>query len=272
MERGEPVAGQPGISPLRRARHRLRTCLSEYPAVYLPFARHKYPGPSPEVIGSQTELVIDGYTRSGTTFAVYAFQLCQDKPVRLAHHLRASAQLLTAARNGVPALALIRKPQGAILSQLIREPDVALRDALAAYSHFYGRLLPYRERFVVGEFELVTHDFGAVIRRLNEHFGTSFAEFTHTDATMRECFQLIELRGTLSATLLGFESGIVTRDQMDRELQALARSPALDARDAWIPSADRERAKVALSEQWQRPSLARLRHQAEQVYQQFRAG
>ena len=39
------------VPAIRRVRHRLRTHVSEHPAVYLPFARRKYPGPSPEVIG-----------------------------------------------------------------------------------------------------------------------------------------------------------------------------------------------------------------------------
>ena len=268
------MASQPAISPLRRVRHRLRAHISGYPSAYLPFARHKYPGPSPEVIGPQTELVIDGFTRSATTFAVYAFQLSQEQPVRLAHHLHAPAQLLTAARHGVPALALIREPREAIFSQLILEPDVALRDALAAYCRFYTRLLPYRGSFVVGEFKQVTHDFGAVVRRLNAHFGTSFAEFLHTEANRRECFELIKLRDTDSPTLLGFESGTVSLDQLRREFPALARSSSLDAERAqkWIPSGDRERAKAALDEQWRRPSLSRLRNRAEQVYQEFLAG
>ena len=69
------TSGRPTLA--RRARHRVRTRVSEYPGLYLPFARHKYPGPSPEVISSVTEFVIDGYTRSASTFAVYALQLAQ---------------------------------------------------------------------------------------------------------------------------------------------------------------------------------------------------
>ena len=129
----------------RRARHRLRTRVSEHPGLYLPFARRKYPGPSPEVISPATEFVIDGYTRSASTFAVYALQLAQPVPVRLAHHLHAPAQLVAAARAGVPALVVIREPQGAILSQLIREPDVALRDALVSYARFYECLFCCRD-------------------------------------------------------------------------------------------------------------------------------
>ena len=271
------MATRADISPLRRARHRLRARVSGYPAVYLPWARRKFTSPIGdrryrEVISSQTELVIDGYGRSASTFAVYAFQLSQEQPVRLAHHLHASAQILTAASHGVPTLVLIREPRGAILSQLIREPHMALRDALAAYSWFYTRLLPYRDSFVVGEFEQVTNDFGAVIRRLNKHFGTNFAEFVHTEANMRECFEFIKLRGTDSPILFGFESGTVSRDQLRRELPALACSPMLDTKEAWIPSGDRERAKAALDEQWRRPSLVRLRDRAEQVHQEFLTG
>src|SRR5580658_8003661 len=100
----------PAVTPLRRARGRLRTYVSGQPIGYLAFARRKYTGHNVEVIGPRTELVIDGFTRSATTFAVYAFQLAQDTPVQLAHHLHAPAQLIRAARRGVPAVALIRKP------------------------------------------------------------------------------------------------------------------------------------------------------------------
>jgi hypothetical protein len=266
----ERVVILPAISGVRRARHRLRARVSEYPALYLPFARRKYPGPSPEVISSQTELVIDGYTRCATTFAVYALQLSQDKPVRLAHHLHAPAQVIAAVRSAVPTLVLIREPEGAILSQLAREPDVALPDALAAYGRFYARLMPYRDRFVIADFEEVTHDFGSVTRRLNARFGTSFREFVHTEASMQECLRLIRQRRTLSRTLLGFESGLVGGDEVRREQLDLARgSTLLDAGEEWVPSAERERSKAVLREQWLHTDLATRRERAQRIYQAF---
>jgi len=269
------VAAQSSVTLVGRARHRLRTHVTEHPALYIPFATVKRAlrvdvrDLQRQVISSSTELVIEGYTRCGTTFAVYALQLSQGRPVRLAHHWHAPAQLIEAAHRKIPALLVIRDPQGAILSQLIREPNVSLRDALVAYSRFYTCLLPYRNHLVVGEFEHVTHDFGGVVRRLNARFGTSFAEFVHNDANVRECFELMRLRGTLSRVLLGFESGDVTRAQLDRELQAVTRATPVDARDAWIPSHERERGKAALLKQWHQPSLARLRDRAQLVYQAF---
>ncbi len=260
--------GSGSVAIVTRARNRLRTRVSENPSLYLPFARRKYPGPSPEVINSETELVIDAYTRAATTFAVYAFQLSQEKPVRLAHHLHAAAQVIEAARRQVPTLVLIREPQGTILSQLAREPWVTIADALAAYSRYYTCLLPYRNSYVIGEFEQVTRDFGAVVRRLNARFGTSFAEFVHTEDNLRECFQLVALRGTLPKSMLGFESGTVTKDQLRTYVKSEGLQP-LEHGDAWIPAENRERVKAALLEQWAQPSLARLRHRAQLVYRTF---
>jgi hypothetical protein len=256
-------------SLIGRTRHVVRSRMSEHPALYLPFARRKYPGPSPEVIGPQTQLVIDAYTRSATTFAVYALQLAQDKPVRLAHHLHAPAQLIAAARRGVPALLLIRTPRDAILSQLTRESHVALRDAVVAYTRFHTCLAPYRDRMVVADFETVTHDFGSVIRRLNARFGLSLVEFVHSDASMRDCFALIQQRGTLSPVLLGFESGLVSESEMRRDQQLRNRAELAEPRDAWIPSAKRRRTKEALAQQWERPDLAELRERAQAAYESF---
>jgi hypothetical protein len=265
---GRVVTQLPGAA-VRRARHRVRARVSEHPRLYLPFARRKYPGPSPEVIGPQTELVIDGYTRCGTTFAVYAFQLAQDEPVRLAHHLHAPAQVIQAVRRAVPTLVVIREPEGAILSQLVREPQVALPDALAAYVRYYTCLMRYRDGFVIGELAEVTQDFGAVVRRLNARFGTSYAEFEHTPASVQECLGLIRLRGTHSRTLLGFESGVAGLDEVRREQADRARdSTPLQTGEEWVPSAGRERSKAALREQWLRADVA-SRIRARRVYEEF---
>ena len=251
-----------------RFHHILRTLVSERPAIYLPFARRKYPGPSPEVIGPETEFVIDGYTRSASTFAVYAFQTVQSTPVRMAHHLHAPAQLIAAARAGLPALVVIRDPEGALLSQVIREPGVTIRDALFSYARFYERLQPYRSRYVVADFEEVTSDFGAVIRRVNDRFGTSYAVFEHTDENLERCMNLMRKRPTHSAIVLGFESGTVTLDEVLRA--DIRPDPARrEVEDAWVPSPDRKQVKSELAERWADPRLDAARRRAYQAYHTF---
>jgi hypothetical protein len=265
------VASQSSISPIRRIRHRARTQVFEYPAIYLPFARHKYRRHSPEVIGPDTELVIDGYFRSANTFSVHAFQLSQVKPVRLAHHLHAPAQLIRAARRGIPALLLLRNPDGAILSELLYD-DVALPDALDAYTRFYTSLLSYLDSFVIGDFEQVTHDFGAVIRQVNARFGTNFAEFSHTEETARQCFELMNYRGTMSETVFAFESGMISPEELRRQLPALAQLPqAPQLRQAWVPTEERARLREPLRERLLDPGMAQRRGRAQAIYRRVLA-
>jgi hypothetical protein len=251
-----------------RFHHVLRTVVSERPAIYLPFARRKYPGPSPEVISHETEFVIDGYTRCASTFAVYAFQLSQPRPVRMAHHLHAPAQLIAAARADIPTVVLIRDPAGAILSQVIREPGVSIRDALFSYTRFYDKLEPYRSSYVVADFEETTTAFGHVIRRVNDRFGTSYAEFDHTDENVARCVGLIKQRPKMSPYLLGFESGTVTLEQA-KEALSQTESISEEAQRAWVPSTGRSSEKNALSAHWLEQRYESARRRAYDVYHQF---
>jgi hypothetical protein len=261
------------VSPLMRARALARTHFSEHPSVYLPFARRKYPGPSPEVIGPESELVIDGFTRSATTYAVYALQLAQQRPVRLAHHLHAPAQLMAAARTGVPALALIREPEGAILSLVVREPWVDMRDATSAYTRFYRSLMPYRHSFVIGEFSDVTGSFPAVVERLNARYGLSLAVPELSAEFERLRVDLMRLRPTLWPTLLGFESGTVTLAELQRQRdQGDGPTTAVDDEDLWVPSAARDGRKAALRNRWAGAEMRRLRMRAEAAYRDFVGG
>jgi hypothetical protein len=257
---------------LRALRHVLRSRFAEFPGLYLPFARLRYPGPSPKVIDRETEFVIDGYTRSASTFAVHAFQLAQPRPVRLAHHLHAPAQLIVAARWGIPTIVVIREPEGAVLSQVIREPHVSIRGALVSYERFYSRLLPNVRSFVVGEFKEVTNDFGSVIGRVNDRFGTSYSEFESTEENVRRCFELIMERSTMDPDrrnlILGFESGTVTHNEVLAGLPAQSiEVPA--GREAWIPSEQRSEAKRVLQERWFASEFASLREHAIETYHEF---
>jgi hypothetical protein len=264
----------PAVSLPHRVRHRARTYLSESPTIYLPLARRRYPGPSPQVVGPNSELVIDGYTRCASTFVVYAFQLAQVRPVRVAHHLHASAQLVSAVRHGLPALAVIREPRGTVLSQLVREPNVDLRDALVAYSRFYERLLPHRHGLVVGEFRELTGDLGSVVHRLNARFGTLYTEPRTDEESRRECNELVTARSSLSPVLLGFESGLVSlaevracRTRSGSSVSYGGLPPAV-APEVWVPSSERENAKSELSTAWHEAS-PRLRRRAQAAYHSF---
>ncbi len=215
--------------------------MGQYPRVFLPLARRRsgldYDGME-RVIGTGTEAVIEGYPRSGNTFAVAAFRLAQERPVQLAHHLHAPAQVLEGLRLGLPVTVLIRRPEDAVLSSVIRA-RIDVRSALHMYVRFYARILPWRQRIVVAPFPTVVSDFGSVIRSMNDRFGTSFQEFVHTQENVRRAFESIEARGCRDAARLGrdHESGVArpsgVRESIKSELRAryaMEASPDLRSR------------------------------------------
>jgi hypothetical protein len=192
--------------------------------------------------------------------------------VRIAHHVHAAAQLLEAARRGIPTIVVIREPEGAILSQLLQEPHVSMRDALISYQRFYSILLPHGPRFIAGEFREVTTDFGAVIHHVNQRFHTRFRRFDPTDENTQRCLELMKERPTTDPQwrelVLGFESGTVPlAELLARRARRNGDSPAVT--DTWIPSKDRAQAKEALLERWNAPELAPLREEAQAAYDDF---
>jgi hypothetical protein len=174
---------------MRRAAYEAKTIVAKYPVLALPAARRRGHG---VVLDDRTAILIEGYPRSANNFAVAAFLMAQPSPVPVAHHVHAPGHVIAAARRGVPALVLVREPEEAVLEFIIRNPYLAIGQALRGYARFYGPLLPYRDGFVVGSFDEVTTDFGAVIRRVNERFGTRFHPFEHTESNVRACFEEIE--------------------------------------------------------------------------------
>ena len=116
-------------------------------------------------VAPDTQLVIEGFPRSGNSFARRAFIMAQNEifdATRIAHHLHVPAQVVRAARWQIPSLVLIRRPRDAVLSLAIRDP-ISVDQALRYYVSFYETAERYRDAYVLGLFEEVTEDFGRVI-------------------------------------------------------------------------------------------------------------
>jgi hypothetical protein len=226
---------------LCRARYAGRVWVSGVPALYLPFARLKYGRVPNRLVQSDTELVIEGFQRSGNTFAVFAFELAQERPITSAHHLHASAQVTRAVKLGVPVLLLTRDPKDTTVSHVIREPCVRMREALRAWVRFYERALPVKDHVLVADFSRVSTDFGAVIRDFNVKFGTGYKEFEHTEENVARCFALIEERNRQRYGQL--VEGKVAR-----------------------PSEERRGQKAELMRRFDDPSLSSLRGRAYEIY------
>ena len=233
------------MSLFRRAVRGVRRVVGRYPALYLPWirARRKV---LDKAVTSDTEIVIEGFPRSGNSFAVAAFRLAQPGEPRIAHHLHVPAQVITAVRRGIPALVLIRPPEDAVVSLVIRHPEMPLRDGFRDYVAFYRPLLANADGVVVADFSEVITDFGMVIRKLNERFGTGFAVFEHSPENVERCFRILEEQHrAVNHESRDFEDGVAR------------------------PSSDRNRLKDAVRRQLEHRDLDRITRDARELYDRF---
>src|ERR687886_2916262 len=107
------------------------------------------------VVTPDTQLVIEGFPRSANSFARVAFNRAQSERVRIANGLHVPAQVIRAAQWRIPTLVLIRRPEDAVLSFVIRDP-ISVDQALRYYISFYETIERYRDSYVLGLFEDVT--------------------------------------------------------------------------------------------------------------------
>jgi hypothetical protein len=174
------------------------------------------------VVTPETELVIEGFPRSANSFARVAFNRAQKGTVRIATGLHVPAQVIRAARWRIPTLVLIRRPKDAVLSFAIRDP-ISVEQALKYYLSFYETVEGYDDAYILGTFDEVTEDFGRVIRRLNDRFGTTFSQFRHNERNVEAVLARVERNSKRKFGEAHWENKasrpVAAREQTKRELE-----------------------------------------------------
>jgi hypothetical protein len=170
-----------------------RDLISNRPGLYIPLARLAKPG---QVVGAQTKLVIEGFPRCGNSFAEAAVRWSQGESITLAHHTHAAAHVIEAVRRSVPCLVLIRNPEDAVTSLvMLNDEYYSPTAAFRKYYRFYEAVAPAKSGFVLAPFDVVTRDFGSVLRTINRKYGTSFSEFEHTKEAEKKIFAIVDKYG-----------------------------------------------------------------------------
>jgi hypothetical protein len=176
-------------------RYRAKQFIGRHPWLYRAVFQNRS-GFENLLVNSDTDICIEGFPRSANSFAVAALRHAQDEPIGIAHHNHVPAPVLTAAQNGLPTLVLIRDPVEAVISnrglqlQIGAVEDKPMPMHVTFEMHLQGWLSFYRtvervkDRVVIAPFEDVIDDFGLIIERVNERFGTSFASFNHTPSNV----------------------------------------------------------------------------------------
>jgi hypothetical protein len=229
---------------LDRLRHHGRRPLARTPRLW-DVAMMVRPEKRQTLAGQSTAIVIDGFLRSGNTYSVAAFQVANGTDLHVAHHLHGGAHVRRAVRLGLPTVVLIRRPADAISSYLVRRPSLTPDDALLEYLDFYRTAWPAHDGFVVAPFDLVVSDFGTVIERVNERFGTSFARFERDPESERAAIALVEEMNRRECR------GQVVESHVGR------------------PSAERESHKQEVRRRLEHPRTQRLLDRADRVFQAY---
>lgn len=228
---------------LRQFRYDIRYVTMNYPSLYSLLAQ--FGDGYGKIANSETDIVIEGFPRSANTFALQAFRLAQSQPFKVAHHKHTISQVLIAKKFNTPILLLIRRPEEAVISFVIREPCISLDKALIYWISFHSKLLKYKDFFIIADFTEVTTDFGNVIKRINKHFNTQFEIFEHTPENIKKCFDKMEsFQRKINNNQLN-ESGIPR------------------------PSLKRNEKKKELLSKLDEPKLRALRQEANQIYQDY---
>lgn len=229
-----------------KARLELRRLVSPYPRLFVPLMRLRSAHEG-HVIDSSTEIMIEGAPRSGNTFAVAAFEHAQGRRVKVARHLHGAGHVMEGIRRGVPVLVVCRNPRDSVTSQVIRHPETTLAQALRQWVSFHKPLMGCLDQFVVASFDEITANFGSVIERINQKFGTDFALFDHTEENVEKVFRRV--------------------DEMDR--QDIGRRADDPAATTARPTASREQAKKKLRQELSNPVLAPMLGLAVETFEAF---
>jgi hypothetical protein len=172
----------------------IRERLGDNP-VFLPIVLRATPLGTSRQLDDDTQIVIEGFPRSGNTFALHALrhaERAEGRDVAIKSHVHTPSQVKLAVRRKIPTLLVIREPVHTVASLVIAAAHVPVAHALDEYIHHHEQVLPYHDGFVVGEFTQVTKDYASVIDRVNQRFGTSFARFDQSAENVEEVFREIE--------------------------------------------------------------------------------
>ena len=155
------------MSLLPRCRYVTRNLAGEHRATLGLLALR--PGGRDEPLDADTQVCLEGFPRSGNTFATVLLR--RRGIAQLSSHRHAPAQVERALRAGVPVVLVVRDPVEACASQLVGAPDLRPGDVLWAYRRFHDALVSRRDDVLVLSFETLTGDPAAVLHAVADHTG-----------------------------------------------------------------------------------------------------
>lgn len=196
-----------------------------------------------DVLDTNYDIAVDGYPRSGNTFAAQMIMVTQEDKLKVKVHLHLPTVLINATRIHKPVCLVIRRPIDAVASQLIYSGG-KIRSELEQYIDFYTVLLPFRSRLLVLPFDAITRDFKIDLALINQRFGLELKIPIDLSPCQQEAFVRID-------NMWRDPSGKVDKLRMGR------------------PHPNREALKKVKKEELQDPQYAALLQECDRLYAVF---
>jgi hypothetical protein len=142
-----------------------------FPRIVHIISKMKYPRTT---FSSSTEITMDGFQRSGNSFATYQF-MTKNKTLNIAHHRHINTQIIFSAQNKIPTIVFIRDPIDAIISAFfVQESAVPLEIIIRSWINFYEPILRYKNEIIISDFKNTINNFDQIIYQLNKKYDSNF--------------------------------------------------------------------------------------------------
>jgi hypothetical protein len=151
-------------------------------------------------VRAETLVCIEGFPRSGNSFATWVFVNANPGRYLIAHHTHLAGQVARAVRFGVPCALLVREPVATLASLMVWREWFSPRVVIATWIRYHERVAEFADAIAICPFEELIETPGSLALRLNRRYGTRFLPPASDDAASAAAFEGIE-RNTPAPTV-----------------------------------------------------------------------
>lgn len=142
-------------------------------------------------MNNSTDIIIDGYPRSGNSYA-RAMVLQSNPHLVVTSHLHSYRSILDGAKRGIPTVVLIRSPAECVSSFLQFLPGLPISVAVKEYLRLYSHIRPVARSVVILDFVTLTANPGELATRCNAKFGSNIQPYGKSNANEADVFTMID--------------------------------------------------------------------------------
>ena len=165
--------------------------------IFLPILLRLTPLGTSRQITASTDLVVEGFPRSGNTFTTFAIEQASGYELAIASHVHQPCQIKVALARSLPTVLVVRDPVSALASYLVYDRRFSVETVIGEYCSYHRELVPYAERVLVCEFDEITSCMSSVIRRINQKYSLRIAPFDEAPSNVERVLAQIEWRHKL---------------------------------------------------------------------------